>query len=255
MTSEEILARYRASYDAPQPFDPKHPEDVTLSRREEGLPPLPMNAEETAAVCDLLSKGDGTPEMLDLLENEVEPGTGAAAKIKADFLGKAASGEISVSGLSADKAIELLERMKGGHNVPVLVGLLENGRTAARAREALSRSVLIHNAVERVGELYKNGNKEAESCDSGCQQNRCDKRLVDPVELFGTVVIPYDRLHTLIEAHHNHYKYECDPVYYTVCSYGKVPAVFFKTAVYENHDKAGRHIHQKRRRSDCQYIS
>lgn len=162
MTSEEILARYRASYDAPQPFDPKHPEDVTLSRREEGLPPLPMNAEETAAVCDLLSKGDGTPEMLDLLENEVEPGTGAAAKVKADFLGKAASGEITVSGLSADRAIELLERMKGGHNVPVLVGLLENGRTAARAREALSRSVLIHNAVERVGELYKNGNKEAE---------------------------------------------------------------------------------------------
>ena len=31
MDSEEILERYRASYDAPQPFDPKHPEEQKKS--------------------------------------------------------------------------------------------------------------------------------------------------------------------------------------------------------------------------------
>lgn len=161
MTSEEILEQYRASFDAPREFDPKHPEDGTSSRREEGLPPLPLNGKETAAVCDLLSSGKETPELLDLLLNRVEAGTGEAAKVKAAFLGEVAVGKTVVSGLSPDDAIEHLGYMKGGHNVPVLISLLENGKTALHARKVLSRLVLIHNALDDVRALYARGNEQA----------------------------------------------------------------------------------------------
>lgn len=163
MDSEEILERYRASYDAPQPFDPKHPEDPTVSRRQEGLPELPLDGVQTAAVCDLILRGKQVPEMLDLLLNRVAPGTGASAKVKADFLGKVAVGEVFVPGLTPFDAIKHLGYMKGGHNVPVLIGLLEREDTAKAAKEALSRLVLIHNAIDKVAELYRNGNKEAQA--------------------------------------------------------------------------------------------
>ena len=76
MTAEEILQDYFAAYDAPRPFDPKHPEDGTLSRKQDGLPPLPLNAEQVKACIALLEKKDRPEEMLDLLLNRVPSGTG-----------------------------------------------------------------------------------------------------------------------------------------------------------------------------------
>ena len=80
MTAEEILQDYFAAYDAPRPFDPKHPEDGTLSRKRDGLPPLPLNAEQVKACIVLLEKEDRPEQMLDLLLNRVPPGTGEALK-------------------------------------------------------------------------------------------------------------------------------------------------------------------------------
>ena len=90
MTAEEILQDYFAAYDAPRPFDPKHPEDGTLSRKRDGLPPLPLNAEQVKACIVLLEKKDRPEQMLGLLLNRVPPGTGEAAAVKAAFLGRVA---------------------------------------------------------------------------------------------------------------------------------------------------------------------
>ena len=42
-------------------------------RRELDLPPLPLEAEQVQAVADMLESGEGSDELLTLLENEVPP--------------------------------------------------------------------------------------------------------------------------------------------------------------------------------------
>lgn len=163
MTAEEILQDYFAAYDAPRPFDPKHPEDGTLSRKQDGLPPLPLNAEQVKACIALLEKKDRPEEMLDLLLNRVPSGTGEAAAVKAAFLGSVASGKTIVPGLTAKQAVVQLGYMRGGHNVPVLISLLKNDNMAPEAVGALSELVLIHQAVNDVAALYESGNKYAQA--------------------------------------------------------------------------------------------
>lgn len=158
MTADEILKAYFKAYETPCAFDPKHPEDGTLSRKDDGLPVLPMNAEETQAAC-MLAPTDA--RALDLVLNNVSSGTNPAAEIKADFLGRVARGEIAVQGLTASDAIRHLGYMKGGHNVAVLIGLLDDEKTAGEAVETLSDLVLIHNAFDTVVEKYGAGNKHA----------------------------------------------------------------------------------------------
>lgn len=161
MTAEEILQDYFAAYDAPRPFDPKHPEDGTLSRKRDGLPPLPLNAEQVKACIVLLEKKDRPEQMLDLLLNRVPPGTGEAAAVKAAFLGRVALEKTVVPGLSPQQAVMQLGYMKGGHNIPVLISLLKNDKTAPEAVGVLSELVLIHQAVNDVAALYESGNKYA----------------------------------------------------------------------------------------------
>ena len=161
MTAEEIFSAYEKAYETPLPFDPKHPQDGTLSRKQDGLPPLPLNAEQTAACVELLEKAGQTDKTLSLLLNRVPAGTGEAARIKADFLGRVAFGKVIVNGLTSDQAIEQLGYMKGGQNISVLIDLLTKQKTADKAVGVLSRLVLIHQAVTDVARLYRTGNKHA----------------------------------------------------------------------------------------------
>lgn len=163
MNAEEILQSFYAAYDAAREFDPKHPEDGVLSRKRDGLPPRPMNAEETQACVSLLESGKRTAEALDLLLNRVPSGTGDAARVKAGFLKRIACGNATVDGFSPAAAVEHLGRMKGGWNVPALISLLENDKTAPAAVRALSRLVLIHQAIRNVADLYDAGNPHAKA--------------------------------------------------------------------------------------------
>lgn len=158
MTDEETLLAYDAAYDAPRAFDPKHPEDGVLSRKQDGLPPKPLTAAETAACVSLLERGEKTARALDLLLNRVASGTGEAAAVKAAFLGRVAMREVTVDGLTPKQAVERLADMKGGWNVPVLVSLLNGENTAADAVAALSGLVLVHQAVQDVAKLSEAGN-------------------------------------------------------------------------------------------------
>ena len=161
MTAEEILQTYEAAYEHPRSFDPKHVEDGTSSRKQDGLPPLPLNAEQTAACVELLEKNKQTEKALALLLNRVPAGTDEAAKVKAEFLGRVALEKVVIDGLTSDQAIEYLGTMKGGQNIPVLIDLLTKRKTADKAVEVLSRLVLIHQAVTDVARLHRTGNKPA----------------------------------------------------------------------------------------------
>ena len=77
------------------------------NRREEGLPPLPLNAEQVQSIADLFEKGQGSQELLDLLEHQVPPGVDEAAYVKAAFLKDLALEKISTELISPEKSLTI----------------------------------------------------------------------------------------------------------------------------------------------------
>ena len=132
-------------------------------RQAEGIPPLPLNAEQVAELCDmlLLPESQENEELLELLENRVNPGVDPAAKVKADFLAQIALGEKNSPVLTPEKAIKILATMLGGYNVNYLVEFLDNPGLAGFAAAALKHIILIFDNFEAVKELMDKGNAAA----------------------------------------------------------------------------------------------
>jgi len=117
-------------------------------RAEQSLPPLPLNAEQTTQLLELILHPPAGEDdfLLELLINRVPPGVDDAAKIKADFLADIARGKQDCSLISSAKATEILGTMGGGYNIQPLVDLLDIDDVAAIAATALSGSLLIADA-------------------------------------------------------------------------------------------------------------
>ena len=128
-----------------------------------GLPPLPLNPEQTAQLVELIKfPPEGQSELLlDLLENRVPAGVDQAAYVKAAFLTDVAQGKVISSLLSRTKAVQLLGTMLGGYNVTALVDLLD-GEMAMEAATALSKTILIFDAFHDVEAKAKSGNVAAQ---------------------------------------------------------------------------------------------
>ena len=126
------------------------------------LPPLPLNAEQVAALVELLKNPPKGEEalLLDLLENQTPAGVDKAAYVKAAFLADIAKGSAKSPLISADKAVQLLGTMLGGYNVQALVELLSTSM-AAQAVVALSNTILMFDAFHDVDVLMKAGNAHA----------------------------------------------------------------------------------------------
>ncbi|NQT79800.1 MAG: bifunctional aconitate hydratase 2/2-methylisocitrate dehydratase [Candidatus Aminicenantes bacterium] len=128
-------------------------------RLKQGVPPLPLNPEETEEVCKLLEnppEGKGAL-LLNMLKNRITPGVDTAAKVKATWLTKVAQGEVFSPLLSKMQAVFLLGTMLGGYNVDPLLGFLENKKLASEAVNALKQTILIYNAFDKaVGLSEKN---------------------------------------------------------------------------------------------------
>jgi len=126
------------------------------------LPPLPLTAEQTAALVELLKNPPAGEETLlqDLLENRIPAGVDQAAYVKAAFLTDLANGTASSPLVTPQKAVQLLGTMLGGYNVQALVALLD-GSLAAEAVTALSHTTLIFDAFHDVQEKMQAGNAHA----------------------------------------------------------------------------------------------
>ena len=87
--------------------------------------PLPLSAEQTAAVCQALLQRQLDPELFKvhgerdtagslryLLAERVPPGVYAASKVKAEFLGKLVLGKESSPYLDMARAVKMLAEMK-----------------------------------------------------------------------------------------------------------------------------------------------
>ncbi|MBE0497630.1 MAG: bifunctional aconitate hydratase 2/2-methylisocitrate dehydratase [Campylobacterales bacterium] len=129
-----------------------------------GVPPLPLSAEQTAALIEMIKAGEGDAAFnLDLLTNRVSPGVDDAAYVKAAFLNDVASEKVKVDSITPEKAIEIMGMMLGGYNVkPMIDGLTSNSAEVVEAaKDALKHTLLVYDAFNDVEELHKAGNAAA----------------------------------------------------------------------------------------------
>ncbi len=125
-----------------------------------GIPPLPLTAQQTADLIELVKAPPAGEEafLMDLLTHRVPPGVDDAAKVKASFLAAVAHGDISVGLVSKAKATELLGTMVGGYNVKPLIDLLDDKDVAAVAAAALKKTLLMFDFFHDVAEKARAGN-------------------------------------------------------------------------------------------------
>ncbi|MGB7085256.1 MAG: bifunctional aconitate hydratase 2/2-methylisocitrate dehydratase [Phormidesmis sp.] len=121
------------------------------------VPPLPLNAEQTAALCDLLKNPPAGEAdfLMTLLCDRIPPGVDPASYVKASFLIAIAQGETTSPLLSPKKAVELLGTMLGGYNIASLIALLKDERDeiAQLAADALKKTLLVYDAFNDIMDL------------------------------------------------------------------------------------------------------
>ena len=128
-----------------------------------GIPPLPLDAQQTAALIELIkapSAGDAE-YLMDMLTHRVPPGVDDAAKVKASFLAAVAHGDLAVGLISKAKATELLGTMVGGYNVKPLIDLLDDAEVASVAAQALKKTLLMFDFFHDVAHKAEAGNAHA----------------------------------------------------------------------------------------------
>lgn len=130
---------------------------------EGGLPALPLTAEQTVELVELL-KANPVVEAeycLDLFTNKINPGVDDAAYVKAAFLNDIVQGNVTCSVISKVQAIEILGTMMGGFNVTPLVEALKIAEVADAAANELKNTILVYNSFNEVKELMDGGNAKA----------------------------------------------------------------------------------------------
>ena len=134
----------------------KHVEE----RAAEGIVPMPLNAEQMAALVELIKYPPKGEEefILNLLVNRVPAGVDEAAFIKASFLSAITKGAVISPILTASDAAELLGAMLGGFNITPLIELLDNPVLAPIAVKGLSHTLLIFDAFHDIQEKANAGN-------------------------------------------------------------------------------------------------
>jgi len=132
-------------------------------RKAQGVPPRPLDPEQTRELTRLLLKPPKGKEqfLLDLISSRISPGVDPAAEVKAAFLGDVARGKVKCPVIDKKKAVELLGTMGGGYNVPPLVALLKVKALAADAQKALSGLTYVYDAFDEVMALARAKNAEA----------------------------------------------------------------------------------------------
>lgn len=138
--------------------------EKVAARSALGIPPLPLTAQQTAELCELLqnppvSEGEF---LLQLLQQRIAPGVDQAAYVKAGFLAGIAKGQIQSPIVSAELAVDILGTMVGGYNVQPLVDLLADDKLGMRAAAALKKILLVFDSFHQIMELAQ-GNDNARS--------------------------------------------------------------------------------------------
>ncbi|ARP82769.1 bifunctional aconitate hydratase 2/2-methylisocitrate dehydratase [Bordetella genomosp. 8] len=130
-----------------------------------GVPPLPLSAQQTADLIELLKAPPAGEEafLLDLITHRVPAGVDDAAKVKASYLAAVALGKESCPLIDRAKATELLGTMLGGYNISALIELLDDAQVGAIAANGLKTTLLMFDAFHDVKEKADKGNANAKA--------------------------------------------------------------------------------------------
>ncbi|MEO1576837.1 MAG: aconitate hydratase B, partial [Pseudomonadota bacterium] len=132
-------------------------------RAEQGTVPLPLSAEQTAELVELLKNPPAGDEefLLELFSQRVPAGVDDAAYVKAGFLSALVKGEATSPLISDEQAVTLLGTMLGGYNIQPMVESLDNPKLADEAAAGLSHTLLMFDAFFDVKEKADAGNEHA----------------------------------------------------------------------------------------------
>ncbi|MEW7974479.1 MAG: bifunctional aconitate hydratase 2/2-methylisocitrate dehydratase [Candidatus Thiodiazotropha endolucinida] len=159
-------------------------------RAKQGIPPLPLNAQQVADLVELLKNPTAGDQetLLDLLTNRVPPGVDDAAYVKAGFLAAVAKGEAESPLVDREKAVELLGTMLGGYNIQPLIDLMDDSELGGLAAEQLKFTLLMFDAFHDVKEKADGGNANAKAVMDSWADAEWFKRKPDvPAEIKLTV--------------------------------------------------------------------
>ncbi|WP_017654434.1 bifunctional aconitate hydratase 2/2-methylisocitrate dehydratase [Fortiea contorta] len=180
-----------------------------VERAQLGIPALPLDAQQTSQLCELLKNPPVGEEdtLLHLLRERIPPGVDEAAYVKAGFLTAIAKEEITSPLVSPIAAVELLGTMVGGYNVQSLIELLQlptvslsdssetplvmggQGKEpiAAYAANALSKILLVYDAYHDVLELSKTNPFAKQVVDSWAEAEWFTRKPTVPAAITVTV--------------------------------------------------------------------
>ncbi|CAG1018108.1 aconitate hydratase 2 / 2-methylisocitrate dehydratase [Burkholderiaceae bacterium] len=130
-----------------------------------GIPPLPLSAQQTAELIDLLKAPPAGEEkfLVDLITHRVPAGVDDAAKVKASYLAAVAHGTEKSPLITRAKATELLGTMLGGYNISPLIDLLDDVAVGAVAADGLKKTLLMFDQFHDVKDKAERGNANARS--------------------------------------------------------------------------------------------
>lgn len=130
-----------------------------------GIPPLPLDVDQTTALIELLKSPPAGEEefLLDLITHRVPAGVDDAARVKAGFLAEVAKGMQSCGLITPEKATELLGTMLGGFNIEPLYQLLDDEKLGPIAAEGLKKTLLVFDYFFDVQKKAEEGNVNAKS--------------------------------------------------------------------------------------------
>ena len=132
-------------------------------RKEQGIPPLPLSAQQTSDLVELLKSEHAESELLlELLKERIPAGVDQAAYVKAGFLADITTGETNSSYISKKEAVIILGTMLGGYNIQPLIQCLKSDELGEAAATALSTTLLIFDAFNEVLALSET-NKNAKT--------------------------------------------------------------------------------------------
>jgi aconitate hydratase 2/2-methylisocitrate dehydratase len=128
-----------------------------------GIPPLPLSAQQTAEVIELLKAPPAGEEatLVELISQRVPAGVDDAARVKASYLAAVAHGTEVTPLISREHATELLGTMLGGYNIGPLIDLLDDVRLGKIAAKALKHTLLMFDQFHDVRAKAEAGNANA----------------------------------------------------------------------------------------------
>jgi len=125
-------------------------------RKAQNIPPLPLDADQTSQLVDLLkSEHEESELLLHLLKERVPAGVDQSAYVKAAFLADITTDKTSSPYITKTDAVKILGTMLGGYNIHPLIECLKIDELGDVAAEALGKTLLIFDAFNEIFELAK----------------------------------------------------------------------------------------------------